>query len=127
MLVLVPAVKEPLDGVHQAADAAKDTSLNRLAVEDRKPCLHLVHPTRAGGGEMELEARVVGQPLLHDGVLVGAVVIEHEVNLDVGVALGDHLENARNSWWRCRAYTRPVTVPVATSKAANRVAVPWRT
>ena len=34
--------------------------------------------------------------------------------------------NRSHSWWRCRFMHCPITCPVATSSAANRVVVPWR-
>lgn len=58
---------------------------------------------------------------------VGGVVVHDQVQLDVGVGAGQVLEKTRNSWWRCCCVHSPVTFAVATSRAANRVAVPWRT
>ena len=34
------------------------------------------------------------------------------------------VRNVRNSWWRCHGKQASVTLPVATSRAANSVVVP---
>jgi hypothetical protein len=39
----------------------------------------------------------------------------------------DVVEEARNSWCRCRFLHTPATFPVAISSAANKVVVPCRT
>ena len=75
---------------------------------------------------MQVDPWVAGQPGPDPGMLVGAVVVEHEVQLPPRIGLGDLFAEARNSMWRCRSKQRSVTLPVATSKAANSVVVPWR-
>jgi hypothetical protein len=65
MPVSVPAVDEALDGVLEVGHAAEDTAADRLAVHDREPCLHLVQPTGAGGGEVEVDPGMRAQPNLH--------------------------------------------------------------
>jgi hypothetical protein len=59
---------------------------------------------------------------------VGAVVVEHEVQLPPRIGFGDlFAEGQELDVWRWRSKQRSVTLPVATSKAANSVVVPWRT
>jgi len=48
------------------------------------------------------------------------------VQLAARIGGGDLFEKARNSWWRCRWVQASVTLPVATSSAANSVVVPCR-
>jgi len=91
VLALVLGVEEALDGVREVGDAAKDAAADGLAVNDGEPGLHLIEPARAGRSEVEMEARVVSQPGLHLGVLVGPVVVEHEVELTPRIAPGDEL------------------------------------
>jgi hypothetical protein len=69
-------------------------------------------------------------------VLVGGVVVHHQMELDRLAGLGVHgvavgpldltCRNARNSWWRCLGLSAAVTWPVAMSSAPNRVVVPCR-
>jgi hypothetical protein len=76
---------------------------------------------------MQSDPWVGGQPVPDGGMLVGAVVVEHHMELSARVGAGDELEEARNSVCRCRSKQRPVTLPVATSKVANRLVMPCRT
>jgi hypothetical protein len=36
-------------------------------------------------------------------------------------------KNCKNSWWRWRRWSAEMTLPLATSSAANRLVVPLRT
>ena len=47
--------------------------------EDTKPDFNLVEPAGRGGREMEMSIEVLGQPVMV--FLVGAVIVEDEVNL----------------------------------------------
>ena len=61
------------------------------------------------------------------GTLLRSVVVHHQVQVAVGVGVGEVLRNASNSWLRCRCLHSLVTLPVASSNAANNVAAPRRT
>ena len=95
MLVHIPGRKEALDGVLEVGNTAKHAASHRLAVDDGKPRLDLVHLTGTGGREVEVEALVVCQPVAHLGKPVGAVVVEHEVKLEPRVADVDQLQEAQ--------------------------------
>src|ERR1700704_2828469 len=53
--------------------------------DEAKPALHLVEPGTAGRREMEVEATTFGrlEPALHGRTLVGTVVVENEMQLDI--------------------------------------------
>lgn len=88
-----PSIEEPLDGVLEAADAAKDAVPDGLVVHNREPGpLDLIHAPRADGREVQLEARMVGQSGVDLGVHMGAVVAEHLVHLATGIPLGHQLQ-----------------------------------
>ena len=61
-----------------------DAALDLLVSEQREPALDLVKPGGAGRGEVELMARVAGEPGLDGRRLVGGVVVEHEMNFEIG-------------------------------------------
>lgn len=92
------SVLRSLTEVNNAAD--------RLAFDDPEPDLDEVHPEGMGRGEVHDEPRVLVQPGLHVRVLVGGVVVHHQMQrhrfpVGVGhVAVGplDLLRNAKNSW-----------------------------
>ena len=60
--------------------------------------------------------------------LVGGVVVADQVDVQVGghllVELGQELPELGGA---VPAVQRPITLPVATSNAANRLVMPWRT
>src|SRR5712691_12861548 len=82
------------DGWHPRVGGCFCGSTSELLVgEERKPALHLIDPRAVGGGEMELEARMPKQPAMHQGRLVDAGVVEHEIHLElVGHLASDALE-----------------------------------
>jgi hypothetical protein len=69
---------------------------------------------------VQLKARVLQQPALDRRRLVRAQVVEHEVNVELlGHLMVDAVEEAADSTARCRRCSWPITLPVATSSAAN--------
>jgi len=85
MLLGVPGVDEALDGILQVGHAAEHAAADGLAVDDREPGLHLVHPAGAGGREVEVHAGVLLQPLLDLRMFVGAVVVQHQMQGTAGI------------------------------------------
>ena len=71
---------------------------------------------------MQLAARMRLSQRLHRIGLVRGVVVEDEVHVEMGrgLAQSSFLRNARNSW-RDGGKHWPMTVPLATSRAANSV------
>ena len=60
-----------------------------------EPDLDLVEPGGIGGGKVDVVAGPVGEPALDTGVLVGAVVVDDEVDVEVRGHVGiDVLEEA---------------------------------
>src|SRR5260370_34604529 len=59
-------------------------ALNDFVSDEPEPQFHLVEPGTAGGCEMEVKtAAFLGlEPTLHGGALVGAVVVENEVEVE---------------------------------------------
>jgi len=51
--------------------------------DDPKPALHLIEPGGIGGRVVHVEARSLRQPGLDLGVLMGAVVIDDQVQLQI--------------------------------------------
>ena len=108
---------------HQLFDTAKRAAPDGLLGDEPKPALHLVEPARVGRREVQMKARMAGQPSLDPGMLVGRVVVRDQMNLkhgrDAGVqmfekaqkllvavarlALGDnrtmeHVERGETGW-----------------------------
>ena len=76
---------------------------------------------------MQVETLVPLQPGLHVGVLVGGVVVQDQMDLEVARDLGvDGLEERQELLVAVSGRHCPMIVPVSTSNAANKAVVPWR-
>ena len=69
------------EGLDQVGDAGEDAAADRFGAELPEEDLDHVDPARRGRGEVQLKARVLGQPGLDAGVVVGGVVVEDQMDL----------------------------------------------
>src|SRR3954451_20396827 len=74
-----------MDGEDQIAHAAEGAAPNAFAGDLSKPAFDLIEPRRTGGGKVQMIARPRCQPLLHLWMLVGSVIIEHQVDVQSGI------------------------------------------
>src|SRR6516164_1839519 len=65
-------------------DAAMDAALDLLIGEQREPAFDLVEPGGAGRREVEVIARVAGEPRFDGWRFVGGVVVEHQMDVEIG-------------------------------------------
>jgi Transposase len=90
--IFVPVGQEAGDGLLQARDAVEAAAANGLRGDQAEPALDQVEPRGAGRGEVQMEARVRDQPLFDRGMLVGSVVVADQMQLQLGIALGQRLQ-----------------------------------
>ena len=114
--------------VLQRAPRGKVGDRERLLGQDAEEALDLVQPRGACGRVMKVNARMGLEP---GADLVGVVrggVVEHDVELLVGIGAvrATFFMKRRKSVAVWRALNAWVTLPVATSSAANRSTTPWR-
>lgn len=88
MLAVIPGVQKALDRSPDCGHDVKHVAANRLALEQVEPTLHLVYPSGAGRGEVQVKAQMALQPLVDHGVLVGAVGVKHQMDLSHARAKG---------------------------------------
>src|SRR3990172_9031876 len=81
---IVVGCDELLDGGDQLRHTAEGSTTNAFVSQFAEPALDQVEPRRGGGCEVEMEARMLGEPALHLGMVVGAVVVEDHVYGQVG-------------------------------------------
>src|SRR4029450_5008865 len=126
--ILVPRLDpSPKVGL-QLGDAAVGRAPQLAVGQAGEPALHQVQPGAVGRGQVEVEAGMAQQPSLDLWGLVGPVVVADQVHVQRGRHSGvDGAQELENSWWRWRRCTWEMTLPEATSSAANRLAVPLRT
>ena len=79
----VVVVGEAEDPLLELGNGGEGAAADGLPGDDVEPDLDLVEQGGVGGGEMEMVAGPGGEPALDAGVLVGAVVVDHEVDIEV--------------------------------------------
>jgi len=115
------------DGLLEFLRGAMDAAAQLFFREHREEAFHLVQPRGSGGSEVDVPARVPGQPALHSRGLVGDVVVHDQMDLEiVRDAALDHPQELEEL---------PAAVPwealsddraSGDVQAANSVVVPWR-
>jgi hypothetical protein len=78
---VVPAVDEATDRGDEVFDASEAAAADGLASDDAEEDLDHVEPGSRGGLKFRVIPSVVFQPGAHRGVFVGAVVVQHDVQL----------------------------------------------
>ena len=64
-------------------DTAMDATLDLLVSEQREPAFDLIKPGGAGRGEVQVIARVAGEPGRDGRRLVGGVIVEHQMDVEI--------------------------------------------
>jgi hypothetical protein len=118
--VLVVGFDEGIDVLAELGDGSERGAVQRLSLQDREPDFDLVEPGGPRRREVETHVRMTFEPAIVPG-LVGVQVVEDD--MDGGTM---SFMKSRNSTRRRRFLCAAVTLPVATSKAANSVVVPFR-
>ncbi len=72
----------PVQRLLELARGAMSAAAHAALRERGEPALHLVEPRRRGRGEVNVEARMTGEPVLDGRRLVGAVVVHHQVDVE---------------------------------------------
>ena len=105
----------------------ENATADGVAGDQAEETFDLIDPGGRCGREVEVEAGVALEPSLDLGVLVRCVVVDDEMQIEQfgGVAV-DGAQEAQEFLMAWRLMLSPMTLPVATSSAANKVVVPWR-
>jgi hypothetical protein len=81
--VAVVVVDEFFDPSNEFADAAEAATANSLLCNETEPAFDLVEPGGICGCVVDLEARPLGEPGAHFAVLVGSVVVDDQVHIQM--------------------------------------------
>ena len=71
------------DSLDQAFYAGERFSANPFVRNLSEPSLHQVQPRTAGWNEVDVEARVLAEPFLYLGMLMCAVVVDNQVQIQL--------------------------------------------
>ena len=125
--VFIVGLDERIDVLSKLFNRCKGCAAQGLAFQDREPALDLIKPGGSGRREVEMDVRVTLEPAVVLG-LVGVEIVEDDVDGGIRIAGDDIISfmKSGNSARRRRFLWAAVTLPVATSKAANSVEVPLR-
>jgi hypothetical protein len=105
-----------------------DTASELFFGECCKPSLNQVEPTGRGGREVQVKARPSGQPVADPGGLMGSVVVQDRVNIQLGRYVGfDGAEERAKLLGAMALLGLSDDLAVFVFRAANRLVVPWRT
>lgn len=72
------------DRLAQMRDGAEAAATNRLRRNLGKPAFDLIEPGAVSGNEVQVKAWVAHQPAAHGRRFVGRVVVEHQVQSQLG-------------------------------------------
>ena len=113
------------DDRFEIADAVKDAAPDGILCDQAEEALDQIDPGRRSRREVEMEARVAFEPCLDLGMLVGCVVVHHDMQIKGFRGLGvNGAQKAQELLMPVPMHARPMTLPVAMSSAANKVVVP---
>ena len=81
------------DSLYQVADAVEDSPADSLVGEFAQPAFDQIEPGTGRRSEMHVEAWMAFEPASNFDVFVRAVVVDHQVQVQIGRGLGvDELE-----------------------------------
>jgi hypothetical protein len=125
--VLVSMLDPFSDRPLELGNIAEGSSPYTLSNDFGEQTFDQVEPGAGCRREVQLEALMSRQPVLHGRCFVSGVIIEDELQIEMGgVFRSIFLRKARNSSALRRGTHSPITVPVAISSAAKSVVVPLR-
>ena len=73
------------DRFDQVADAVERAAADSFPCDFSEPAFDLIQPGGTGGREVHVIARTLGQPLLYFRMFMGSVIIQHEMDRQVGI------------------------------------------
>jgi len=76
----IGVLDEMIDLADQVFHVSEGAPADGLLSDNIEPYLHLVQPGSIGRRKMNLKARMNGQPALNPRMLMGAIVVDHQMD-----------------------------------------------
>src|SRR5215831_10363025 len=76
----IMSLDKAIDGLTQLPHRSKAGPPQRTATENAEPALHLIEPTGSGGGVVEMDVGMTGEPVISFG-FVGVQIVQDHMNL----------------------------------------------
>jgi len=83
--MLIVSADVVLDCLDEVAHGMKGSATDAFACDLGKPAFDLVQPRGAGRSEVKVITRVCTEPPLHLRMLVGAVVVQNQMNIECSI------------------------------------------
>jgi len=116
-----------LNSGNQFRHAAEDSSFQPVGADTAEETLDHVEPGSGCWREMNMEARMLFQPLFNLGMLVRSIVVADQMQfLILGSLPVDLTQEIEPLDMAMALGQREITEPSSVLKAANNVVVPWR-
>lgn len=120
-------IDELFDTPAQISDRGERATADRTLCDQAEPAFDLIEPGAIGRRVVQMEARMARQPRPHFRMLVGRVVVDDQIQIELGGNRRvDVSQKAQELLMPVPRLALREHLPLATSSAANRVVVPWR-
>lgn len=73
------------DDFDQVANTVEGATADTFPRDFSEPAFHLIEPGGTGRREVYVIARARSQPLLHFGMFMGPVIVQHEMDVQAGI------------------------------------------
>jgi hypothetical protein len=125
--ICVVSADEAVDFFDEVGGGIEGATTDRALGDERKEAFDLVEPRGVGGDEVNMPTRTAREPRSDLGMLVGGVVVDDEMDIQLGRHIGfDVTQEGEEFLMTMAGFALSDDRAVEHVRAANRVVVPWR-
>ena len=118
---------EAVDFFYEVGGGLEGAATDGALGDEGEEPFDLVEPGRIGRREMNVPTRAAGEPSSDFGMLVGGVVVDDEMDVELGRHIGlDVAQEGEELLMAMAGFALGDDRAIDTLRAANSVVVPWR-